>query len=184
MEASVMVFVTWTLLVVAAYGMYAVAYVFERRTPSWAVLGRDYVPVWRGQSKAFFPGDAGLALAVAVARPSWPQHWSAYCLAVVVCAAAHYGLRRVTYREEDYTPAEWRSPSKRYHDYVVAYCFATFAVLFWWAAIERGGIEWWQYLLLGVGLLIWLVGLAYDAIRREVPNRFQHPDSWRPLWAK
>ncbi|RYF28988.1 MAG: hypothetical protein EOO17_03160 [Chloroflexi bacterium] len=168
----------WLLMSLVPYGMYAVAYVLESRKP-----GRD-VAIWRGQSKAFVPGDAGLALFIAVAKPggrvSPRRHVAGLFLGLVSLVA----LRRLTYRPEDYTVNQWRSPSKLYHDLVVCVLFGYLVVVralpFYAGRPVSDALL--QKLVGASGVLIWASGVIWDESHDEVPNYYQHPDVWWPIW--
>lgn len=169
----------WLVMSLVPYAMYAVAYVFESRVP-----GRD-VPVWRGQSKAFVPGDLALSLFMAAPGKSVrPVSFRRHVVGVVVGVAALIAVRRLTYKPTDYTPEAWRSPSKLYHD--VAIC-----MLFGWLGVTRVTpfylSDWSQATarkILGLlGLAVWMGGLVWDETHDEVPNSRQHPTHYRPIWS-
>lgn len=177
------------LFVAIPYGMYLVAYIFEGRRIG---RGLDNVPLWRDQSKAFMPGDIGLALFLAVGayyanlgvNPGWSsaRWYLAVCVgfSVIVFVSA----RVFFYRPEDYTPTAWGSPSKVYHDYVM-YGFFTF-LLAYVAVPVYFATQWHADVvcrLLGLlGLSIWILGMVYDLVYDEVPNQRQHPTRYQPIW--
>ena len=170
----------WLVLSLVPYAMYAVAYLFESRVP-----GRD-VPIWRGQSKAFVPGDLALALAFAAAmtnKPVKPVTPRSHAIGLVIGVLALIVVRRVTYKPGDYTIEAWRSPSKLYHDVVIC-------VLFGWLGFTRmtpfyRTPQSEQTALKVLGLLamsVWVSGVVWDELHDEVPNPRQHPTIYRPIW--
>lgn len=178
----------WAVIAMVPYGMFAVAWVFESRVP-----GRD-VPVWRGQSKAFVPGDLGLALAAAVGvvlasvqgLPAWALSWQWLLVSAAVVIVTLVIGRRVLYNADDYTISQWRSPSKRYHDIVMFGVFPALAAMFvvpmYFQSWLGMGIA---FRLIGIGgVACWAGGVVWDALHHEVPNANQHPHDWRPLWAR
>lgn len=176
----------WIGVATVPYGMYLVAWVFESRPP-----GRG-VPIWRGQSKAFVPGDLGLSLAAAVGIwlavrqgwPGWALTWWWLALGAAASATALYVGRRVLYSKDDYTYRQWNSPSKRYHDVVMFGVFPALAFVFVLPVYLQpwGGIGLTLRVIGLLGIALWLVGVAWDATHHEVPNPNQHPDRWRSLW--
>lgn len=163
--------------------MYVVAFVFESRTPSFTKFDENHTPVWRKQSKAFLPGDFGLALFIAAATPKWPTSYWSVAVGLLVCVAAFVGLRFVTYKPSDYTKSAWNSPSKRYHDYVISSVFAFTAVTWWWPInLLQESTSQWQIMAAAVGFAVWLAGLAIDGVFKQVPNKYQHPSVYSARW--
>ena len=181
----------WVAISAIPYAMYLVAWIFESRKPG---NGSNNIPVWRDQSRAFLPGDFGLALAAAagilLARegfPSWATSWWWLGIAVAAGLTVFWVGRRVLYSEKDYTPEAWRSPSKRWHDFVMFFGFTVASVAF----ILPGFIAHWggeegnaPTSLAIFGVLFWLVCLVYDNVARQTPNPRQHPTVYQPLWRK
>ena len=174
------------------YGMYLVAWLGEGRRPG---DGPRDAPVWRDQSRAFLPGDFGLALFTTSGlfmhaqgdlwswTTAWWWRWGVgAALAITVWLVG----RRVLYSADDYTPEQWRSPSKRYHDFIMFGAFP-FVVIGW---ALPGYLAHWTVLnaiVIALGLLgiaSWVVCLALDAIGGKVPNARQHPSEWTPLWLR
>lgn len=197
------VFLIWLGLTCVAYFMYVVAVIYEDRWPSLTAFDRRHVPVWRHQSRAFLPGDAGLALFIAAAPKSFSLPYAV--AGVAACFIALWSLRNVTYDRDgdDYDLAAWNSPSKRYHDYIVCFVFAFTATL-WWLPALVSAVLWLlsvlrlpsismplvdvstQALVLGLaGLAVWVIGLAWDGVKKQVPNPLQHPTEYDSfLWFK
>lgn len=187
--------VLWVSFLIAAaipYAMFLVAYVFEGRRIG---NGPDDVPFWKGQSRAFMPGDIGLALFVAVAAyhslvltmPSWTSSY--WFIGICLCfgALVFTVARTFFYSKEDYTIQQWNSPTKVYHDYVMYWLFASVLayvcvpayLLTPWASENVLSKQ------LGVfGFAVWLLGMVYDITHDEVPNARQHPKEWQPIWRK
>lgn len=170
-------------------GMYGVAIVFESRFPG---LGPGRTPVWTGQSRAFLPGEAGLALMVAVMWeyrsraqvPSWTHTARFMLISEVVMVLVFVLVRKYLYTPRDYTPEAWRSPSKRYHD-VVMYLLFGWLVLVVCAPVLLFG-DWsvgTMAKLLGLaGLVVWIAGNVWDFTHDETPNDLQHPTKYVPIW--
>ncbi|MBC7943462.1 hypothetical protein H7X68_03120 [Candidatus Saccharibacteria bacterium] len=170
-----------------AYAMYIVAYVFESRLP-----GRD-VPVWRGQSKAFMPGDFGLSLLVAVGvfyygdvTADWTGSNWFKMLSIVVGVVTFLVSRQFLYTQRDYSWQAWCSPSKRYHDFVMFLLFCAVAL---YICLPSYLLTSWTETVLSkllglLGLAIWVVGNVYDFTHGEVPNDRQHPSVYQPIWVK
>lgn len=166
------------------YAMYLVAYVFESRTPGW---GPGKVPVWRGQSRAFLPGDFGLAWTVAVCwqfrddvtsshfRSPW--FWLGSFAGAVVLFVV---VRRRMYTPEDYTANQWASPTKRWHDFVMYVGFTTVAAGICIPVLLS--TSWPMRMMALSGLILWVAGVVYDICNDETPNQYQHPDSYQPIW--
>ncbi|RYZ88781.1 MAG: hypothetical protein EOP06_10375 [Proteobacteria bacterium] len=178
------ILLTWAALTIVIYCIYIVAIVYESRRPSLKIFDKHHMPIWRYQSRAFLPGDAGLALFVAAAPKSFS--WTFAVAGAVACLIALWVIRNVTYDKngDDYDLAAWNSPSKRYHDYVVCFVLA-FTATVWWSPIllQQMHISA-QALMIGIaGLSVWLAGLLWDGIKKQVPNKFQHPTEYHPfLW--
>lgn len=182
----------WLLLSLVPYFMYVIAYIWESRTPGY---GKGKVPVWKGQSRAFLPGDFGLALFLAIGLDlytlgdvfQWMTSYVYIVLAGPVFATIVFTVgRKVLYNPNDYTPEAWRSPSKLWHDGVmfilVAALAAVFALPGYFSHFNVSNV-----VLIGFGLsglILWVLGLAYDAWKKQVPNQYQHPSTWKPIWKK
>jgi len=182
----------WTFVVVSAvpYALFVVAYIGESRRPG---NNPDDVPVWRDQSRAFLPGDFGLALMFTCClqyRGDVTARWavstwlglSALCIGIATFLFARLFL----YTTANYSKAAWNSPSKRYHDFVMYLLFGAAAI---YVCIPVYFASQWQssvlVKLLGLfGLAVWVVGNIYDFTHSETPNRRQHPHEYQPIWRK
>ena len=209
-------FGVWLGVSAVSYAMFLVAYVFESRRPGGIGPGR--VPVWRYQSRAFLPGDFGLALFITsglcLFSQAAPPHlfmyewsgdhwrlvtqyrltdwsvswWWQWLVAPLLSLAVLYIGRRVLYKADDYTPTAWRSPSKRYHDYVM-YGMVPLAVVWWvipgYMAGSFDPVDTSITLVAYVGalgLVLWAGCVILDTDLGNVPNEHQHPTVWRPIW--
>jgi len=190
-DMSVPLFIgVWLAISAIPYAMYLIAWLFESRKPG---NGPNDIPVWRDQSKAFLPGDFGLALVAAsgimLAReglPGWATSWWWLSVSVLVGLVVFWVGRRVLYSVDDYTPEAWRSPSKRWHDFVMFFGFTVAMAAFILPAFIAHGSE-----LDGepasvamLGGLLWVLGIAWDTVIEQVPNKRQHPSVYKPLWRK
>jgi len=173
-----------------AYGMYIVAYLFESRLPG---RGPNDIPVWYQQSRAFMPGDFGLALLVAVSvycrgnvTVGWAESAWFKVLPIAVGIVTFLASRKFLYTPRDYPPEAWRSPSKRYHDIVMFFAFCAVAV---YVCLPAYFMTSWSETVLSkllglLGLAVWSVGNVCDFKNDEVPNARQHPSVYEPIWLK
>ena len=179
-----------TFLVISAipYGMYLVAYLFESRRPG---NGPNDIPIWKGQSRAFLPGDFGLALFVTAWLQYRPgllttdlQRVGVSFVSTIIAVLVYTLARKYGYKESDYTPEAWRSPTKVYHDavmfggFTLVAAFICLPVLFL-ADWSTAGLVLWLGLF---GLAVWGLGNLYDFTHSETPNDRQHPSVWKPIW--
>lgn len=178
----------WMGISAISYTMYLVAWIFESRKPG---SGPNDVPVWRGQSKAFLPGDFGLGLAVTTTlwmphqTPDWSRSWWWTLVSFAAGATVYYVGRRVAYKPEDYTPQAWRSPSKRWHDLVMFFGFTTVSFMFVVPKlIISFGDPTNQTWVAVTGIVFWMVLGVWDLVSKETPNPRQHPTHYRPIWRK
>jgi len=181
-----------TLVGVSAipYAMYLVAYLGESRKPG---RGPNDVPVWRDQSRAFMPGDFGLALMVTCClqlRNRLAADWATSLwfkgLVLLIAVGIFLVARTYLYTPEDYSRAAWNSPSKRYHDFVMFLLFCSVALYVCLPVyIAVGWWPYWSVHLLGLfGFSLWLTGNVYDFTHNETPNARQHPAVWAPIWRR
>jgi len=187
---SVAFWLTFVGISAVPYAMYLVAYVFGSRRPG---DGPNNVPVWKDQSRAYMPGDFGLALMVAVClqyRGDVPAGWATSGWFVLV--SIFFGLsvflfaRRFLYTPKDYTKEAWNSPSKLWHDFVM---FLLFSVAASYVCLPvYFATDWTTLVLVKVlsffGLSLWVVGNVYDFTHDETPNKRQHADTYQPIWRK
>lgn len=164
--------------------MYLIGYVLESRVP-----GKD-MPIWKNQSKAFFPGDAGLALLVATGACFIPQGFTQTNIAkLLLIIALTSGVlvfilaRKFLYTPKDYSVQAWNSPTKLWHDYVMFFGFTVVA----FQVCVPGYLltPWNDNKLIGIaGLMVWIFGNIWDFTHDEIPNKFQHPTIYQPIWKK
>lgn len=181
--STVEILISWLVLSAIAYGMYVVAYVFESRTPSLSKFDEYHVPVQRNQSKAFLPGNFGLAAFIAAASPKLPTSPHVVYAAVALSIIASLFVRYIVDFPSDYKKGARNSPSKRYRDYLITSVYTFTAVTWWWpiiALLEH--IDFWQIALAAVGLLTWLGCLVWNDKVKQVPNQYQYPAESKPCW--
>ena len=163
--------------------MYLIAYIFESRVP-----GRD-IPIWKWQSKAYLPGDFGLAMFTATSIYLWPRTssliWARSCWwiagSILAGMLAFWFARKFLYRPSDYSKGAWNSPTKIWHD--VAMFFGYFATTVYFAIPSLFFTIWDSNKLIAFfALAVWIVGNIWDFTHDEVPNIFQHPDVYQPIW--
>lgn len=179
----------WFVLSLIPYGMYIAAYLLGGQKPGY---GLNKVPVWKGQSKAFLPGDLGLTLFLTVGFKLFLQsrdestigiQWLILA-AVILSLVTSFVGKRVLYSKSSYSESSWNSLTKRYHDGVM---FATFPflVVLWGVPGYYFGISTGKWRIIAVGffgLAFWVAGLIWDALSKEVPNEFQHQAGGKPIW--
>lgn len=177
----------WSVFAVCIFIVYVmfyfIAYVFESRLP-----GKD-VPIWRNQSKAFIPGDTGLSILVAVGVYYFPKSFLSTNEAILLLtASSSIGVvvfsvaRKYLYTPRDYSPEAWKSPTKIWHDVVMFWMFTT-AVIF--VCVPSYIYIPFSAKVFGLsGLVLWLLGNAWDFTHHEIPNNFQHPTLYMPIWAR
>ncbi|MGV9001973.1 MAG: hypothetical protein ACOH18_03375 [Candidatus Saccharimonadaceae bacterium] len=185
---SVAFWATFLGISAVPYAMYPVAYIFESRLPG---LGVNNVPVWKDQSRAYMPGDFGLALVVTVClqyRASEMTPWTNslwFKLASTLVGIATFLLaRRFLYTPKEYSISAWNSPSKRYHDFVMYFLFCAVAVYVCLPVyfIVNWSEHWAVHVFGLMGLAVWIAGNIYDFTHNEIPNNRQHPDEYVPIW--
>lgn len=169
----------WLLLSLLPYQIYLIGYVFESRVPF-----RD-MPVFKDQSLAFLPGDAGLALAIAAADKIAEATLARRIGGLLLGVVAFVVIRRVTYKPSDYSAKAWRSPTKIYHDVVICAVFGYLIVVRALPFYVGTPISYktLQKLLGLFGVLVWAGGVLWDETHDTVPNARQHPTEWKPIWA-
>lgn len=173
-------FKRWLVISLMPYAIYLVGYVFESRLP-----GRD-MPVIKDQSLAFLPGDAGLALLIAMADKAKPVTPRWHVAGVILGLMAFIVVRRVTYSPSDYSPEAWWSPTKIYHDVVICGIFGYLIVvraLPFYCQTPIGYMTKQKLIGLG-GLAVWTFGVVWDELHDTVPNDRQHPGTWQPIYRK
>lgn len=187
----------FTALSIFIYGsFFGVAWAFENRKVTRRSLhfvggrfirSRD-VPVWRGQSRAFLPGDFGLAFVVAsciifrtqLGLPGWVE----LVIAVVSLGIGVFTFkvaRKVFYTQDDYKES-WNSPTKLWHDFVMYILFcallADVCLPVWIGLIWNP--DWRLVALVGflVALVLWGGGMVIDLSKRgkrQIAKELQHP---------
>lgn len=158
--------------------MFVVAGISERRI----------MPFWRGQSRAFIPGDLmlGVAFAASVYQirllPNdgwWSNGW--YPVAVAVIAALLFMVMRLFIDAPGYDKAPGASkdcPTKWFHDIVGYLIYGTvlgvvaiptlFSTPFSWAKVAEI-----------VGLVVWVCGLIVDMVdSQQMIPAMMHPSDW------
>ena len=168
-------------LILTPIMMFLIGIIFEKRI----------LPIGKGQSWAFWPGDLALGpiLALIVSQISllphrgWWRGWLWLTLVIIGAVAAIVFMRVIgdapAYRGSEGATAN--SPTKWYHDIVLYGIFGTLIVVPGipvliatpWANNPNK-----YYMLLG--LFVWAFGLAYDGLHPEHMNRaLMHPSNWR-----
>ena len=185
-----------TLILVLAWailplGIFAVSRVFESR----------HFPLWRGQSKMFFPGDLmpGILLSEVAtltqkkASADWHWYKSGLWLVVtiIIIASLFVFLRHID--TPRYEARAAISPTKLYHD-ICGY------IIFAWLLLVRGVPELlhaiihpiytaqnfsleWIIILLSGPFYLWCAWYDYRHPENADFN-LRHPADWKPFWRK
>ena len=167
---------------------FLVALICESRIP----------PLWKHQSKAFFPGDLTLPVMwVAMFRLSLNRHLLIGPLASIVSLVALFIIEAgifcvvtkvVAKDRSNYPERSANSPTKIYHDLVGYYVFpmsiAPFFVFYVTSHIEnRVGVSW-SILWVILPLVFYILCVIYDmrkgASAEDIGAR--HPSDWKPIW--
>ena len=171
-------------LLVTPIGMILVGIVLESRI----------VPLWRNQSKAFIPGDIGLGVMLATGWYLYPQipagnFWGSAIMPLIglwVGVLTCYLMRTKFDGENNYPRLALRSPTKRYHDFVlyIGYLAAIIticvpAILF--GTTWNGNFEVKMVGFIGFG--VWLAGMAQDATDPDMSSKSEkmHVVDYQPL---
>lgn len=180
----------WRVLLVAwlvtPVGMVLVGLVFESRL----------VPLWRYQSRASMPGGVALGVMFAIGWYLYAQipagsFWGSAKMPIIGlfigCTTCY--LKRSRFNgENNYPPAALRSPTKRYHDYVLYVGYLTAIIAICVPAILFGTT--WSgdnlptkiFAMMMFG--IWLFGMyldVTDVFMRDKTKRM-HVTVYQPLW--
>lgn len=187
----------FTGLSIFVYGsFYGMAWAFEDRKVTRQVMfarrGRftrvREVPVWRGQSRAFLPGDFGLIFMLVscipyrgeLGLPGWLE-LAGLLVSLLTGVFAFKLARKVFYTQEDYKES-WNSPTKLWHDFVMYILFCALLVyvcLPVWAGLIWHP-EWRLVALVGflVALVLWVGGMVADLTpkgKAQIIKEVQHP---------
>ncbi len=182
----------WAFIGLSAipFAMYLVAYVFESRKPG---KGPNNISVWKDQSRAFLPGELGLALVVAICLQFrdevtwvWARSFWWALVSFGIGALIYWVTTRYVYTRKEYEKA-WKSPTKRYHDVVMYWLFG--AAMAYVCLPVYFTVDWsvhWPLQVVGWGT--WLIGMYYDlftaAGKRNTPSPRQHPSEWTSIWRR
>lgn len=181
--------VFWTALIVSLLvtpiGMIFVGIVLESRV----------VPLWRNQSKAFIPGDIGLGVMFATGWYLYPQipagnFWGSavmpftgLCIGCFTC----YLMRTEFDGENNYPLRALKSPTKRYHDFVLYIGYLAAIITICVPAILFG-TTWngnFEAKMVGVmSFTVWLVGMVRDAAdpKMQEKSKKMHVVNYQPIW--
>ena len=164
------------------------------------------IPIGRGQSVTFFPGDLSLGvvatafigIAANVQLPwDWPKGelWLIICLAI---AAIIVTLMRLRFDAPNYPPRAAKSPTKWVHD-LIGYGFFPFFYL--WLGLPqmlyalsdhssfRANWACWLVIFLAIFFFIGCI-IADFALNHSISAvgddalAMRHPSDWRPIWRK
>lgn len=167
-------------------GVILVGIVFESRI----------VPIWKNQSRGFMPGDIALGVMFAIGWYLYPQvpeesFWASAKMPIIglFVGALTCTLMRTKFDGENhYSPAELRSHTKRFHDYVLYIVYLTAIIAICVPSILFG-TSWsgdnWEIKRLAVFMLaIWVVGMAIDGFDRKMPEKRKkmHVAAYDPIW--
>ncbi len=180
----------WRVLLVAwlvtPIGMILVGIVFESRI----------VPLWSDQSRAFMPGDIALGVMFAI---GWHLYhlipdgsfWASAKMPIIglfVGVLTCILMRTKFDGENNYSPAALRSPTKRFHDFVLYIGYLTAIIAICIPSILFGtswsGDNLSIKLLAVLMLVVWLVGMLLDAFDPAMPQKRKkmHVSEYNPIW--
>lgn len=150
------------------------------------------LPFWRGQSRAFIPGDflLGTALAAAVYQiPSlpadgwWIEEW--YPIAVAIFAFLGFLTMRLVIDAPGYDKVPGASkncPTKWFHDIAGYFVYGTIVVTVVVPTIFNTPFSWANVIEI-ISLAIWGLGLVADTVNsRQMNPAKMHPSYWAS-WA-
>ena len=170
----------WT---VTPIGFILVGIVFESRL----------VPLWRDQARGFMPGDIALGVVFAVGYYLTPQvdlkdWWRSveFALVVLVVSIATFYLMRKKFDGPNYTDDALKTPTKRYHDYVLFGGYTWVLIYLCVPAILTSTS--WGVGNLGVKLVAmtalgaWVGTVALDVANPRIPSPRAHAYSYYPIW--
>ncbi|MBI3494894.1 hypothetical protein HY004_02855 [Candidatus Saccharibacteria bacterium] len=153
------------------------------------------MPLWREQSKAFIPGDIGLGVMLATGWYLYPQIsagsvWGSAIMPFTglwVGCFTCYLMRTKFDGENNYPLRALRSPTKRYHDFLLYIGYLAVIITICVPAILFG-TSWsgnFEVKMVGVtGFAIWLAGMALDATDPKMPEKSKkmHVTDYQPIW--
>ena len=168
-------------LIVWPGGFFVIGIVFESRL----------IPLWKGQSKAFFPGDLALIVALVtiigldVKVPRWAETplWGYFTMITVLMIAIIIRRNDIS----NYPARAGRSPTKIVHD-IVGYFYIPWLMSMIgipkliesppWNKPTVGWVVFWLALLFYFGCVF------YDVANPATPAdiKIRHPENWQPLW--
>lgn len=146
------------------------------------------LPIGKGQSRAFIPGDfcLGPIMGLAVAQiPLLPKSgfWQSWFwpVAVVVVAIVAIVFQRLVGDAPNYKVSEGataNSPTKWYHDIVLYGILGSTMAVVAIPVLVSTANTWLKFAMVAL-LFVWLIGLIYDSIRPEhMRRRVMHPSNW------
>ena len=170
--------------------MFLVGVLFESRL----------IPIGRGQSWAFFPGDFSLGVMTTALLLMYANtgtdillvgsaYWWIPVIVVLGVIAIFWHRNDVSF----YSPRAGRSPTKVLHNLVGYFCFPVILVglgvpqvvhIFTGGGISSKTLYCWVVFV--AALAFYLVCVLHDVISppsaKDINRR--HPDDWRPIWKK
>lgn len=158
------------------------------------------LPLGKGQSKMFFPGDLLLGVGIvlltkidAVVLMTWSERTQSAFGMVVSFATFLFAVRERVLERDAYDPRSIKSPTKFVHD-LMGFFLAPWILLMqglpalWNLFTVQGALaQTWQYWL---GFLAATAGfilcMYYDAKHPATEEEIylRHPYDWRPIWAR
>ncbi|MCL2002353.1 hypothetical protein FWG76_03025, partial [Candidatus Saccharibacteria bacterium] len=171
--------------------MFILGWVLESRT----------IPIGKGQSRGFFPGDFGLAVVLTASVKSFatiselpPFFLTPAYTALVVCGGWVIGVAFTLHDRRRYTRRAYLSPTKLYHDFGIICFYGPLIAIIALPALLFGRSSVWSTVALS-GLLLWLGGLALDTRRIPIDPqdpaaghrpflnyKLIHAEDWKPFW--
>ena len=164
-----------------------------------ALIGESRIPpLWKHQSKAFFPGDLTLPVIwLAMFRINRNEHLtissSTMTISTIVMFVVEVVIIRiitkvVTEDRNNYPTRAANSPTKLYHDLVGYYVFplsiVPYCVFYVISHIENHlGISW-SMLWVALPLVFYILCVIYDCRKGFTAEDIEarHPADWKPIW--
>lgn len=190
MFSSVSEMITWLVIGWAIWpgSFFLVALIGESRIP----------PLWKNQSRAFFPGDLTLPVMwIAMLRLNFSENMLTGPLASIVGLIAFFVIEAgifwivtkvATEDRKNYPDRSANSPTKIYHDLIGYYVFpmsiAPSCVFYVTCLIENRSWPSWSLLWAIVPLIFYILCVIYDMRKGFTAEDIEarHPSDWKPIW--
>lgn len=158
-----------------------------------ALIGESRMPpLWKNQSKAFFPGDLTLPviwIAMFRLNKDTPVSPSAFVTLFIIEAVIFWVVTKIAVEDrKNYPSKSANSPTKIYHDLVGYYVFplsvAPLCVSYAANLIENHAWPSRSLLWVVVPLISYISCVMYDIHKGFTTEDIEarHPSDWKPIW--